>query len=120
MKSLLESSSCNVILKGELNYHCDVSLNNDLGNIRCIENLAEKQISARIDEISTSLEKAKSNMNKPFQHADELNQKLKRIQEVNYALSIDKPQDDIPINYTQQAVADKPNIPKNKVHKYRR
>jgi hypothetical protein len=126
LKSLLDNSSCNVVLKGELSYHCEVSLNNDLGNIRRIENLAEKQISARIDEISTSLEKAKNdlqeakiNVNKPFEHAEELTQKLKRIQEVNHALSIDKPQDDIPIGETK-AIADTPSVTKNKPNKHHR
>ena len=45
---------CVAVLHGKLNYTCEVSLGNDVGNVRRIENLAENQINQKIQQLSAS------------------------------------------------------------------
>lgn len=79
-------------------------------NVRRIENLAGIQINQKIQQFSANLDKAKSdleeakaNFEKPFGRAEELAEKLKRLEYVNAQLSTDKnddepmPVSDIPI-----------------------
>ena len=74
-----------------------------MGNVRRIENLAgiqinqkNQQLSANLDKAKSDLEEAKANVAKPFGRADELAEKLKRLEYVNAQLSTDK-NDDEPI-----------------------
>ncbi|MCM1167351.1 MAG: helicase C-terminal domain-containing protein [Ruminococcus sp.] len=135
---------CVAVLHGKLNYTCEVSLNNDVGNVRRIENLAGIQINQKIQQLSASLDKAKNdleeakaNMVKPFERAEELAQMQARLEFVNAELSTNQP-DDEPIIATEipsdnsredeQDIADKINpLPKNiplqndePPHKFRR
>ncbi len=93
---------CVAVLHGKLNYTCEVSLGNDVGNVRRIENLAGNQINQKIQQLSANLDKAKNdleeakaNMAKPFERAAELENMQKRLDFVNAELS--KDQDDEPI-----------------------
>lgn len=58
------------------NYTCEVSLGNDVGNVRYVENLTGNQKipqhSASLDKTKNDLEEAKSNMLKPFERAVKL------------------------------------------------
>ncbi len=112
-----QGAPCVISLCGSLKYTCEVNLDNKQGNMRRIENLATNEIGKRITQFTDSLAnvkrnltEAKENMSKPFDRADELAQKLKRIEVVNLALS--KGDDAVP-EVTEEA-ADKPNFkPKN-------
>ncbi len=120
---LLDAASCYTELRGKLAYRSDVERGNPLGNIRRIENLAGIQINQRISNLSASLDKAKSDLeearaslNKPFERAAELEEKLKRIAVVNGELSVGGGDDDIPVDGTEPAIennktqaAEKPN-----------
>lgn len=125
------------VLHGKLNYTCEVSLGNDVGNIRRIENLAGNQINQKIQQLSANLDKAKNdleeakaNMAKPFERAEELAQMQARLEFVNAELS-KKQVDDEPIVVDKQSersdddrdIADKINpLPRNDEppHKFRR
>ena len=85
---------CIAVLHGNLNYTCEVSLGNDVGNVRRIENLAGNQINQKIQQLSASLDKAKNDleeakasMAKPFERAEELAQMQARLEFVNDELS---------------------------------
>ena len=116
-----------------LNYTAEVSLQNDVGNIRRIENLAGSQINQKIQQFSADLEKAKSDLSeakanaaKPFERADELRKMQERLEVVNAELSEKKsgnsddepvPVSDIPpetvsvtVAVPAMAMADKPNL----------
>ena len=128
---------CVAVLHGKLNYTCEVSLGNDVGNIRRIENLAGNQINQKIQQLSANLDKAKNdleeakaNMAKPFERAEELAQMQARLEFVNAELS-KKQVDDEPIVVDKQSerseddrdIADKINpLPRNDEppHKFRR
>ena len=93
--SLLSTGTpCVAALNGNLKYTCEVSLKNEVGNIRRIENLAGSQINQKIQQLSANLDKAKNdlaeakaNAGKPFERAEELAEKLKRLEFVNAELS---------------------------------
>ncbi len=94
---------CVAVLQGTLKYTSEVSLGNNVGNVRRIENLAGIQINQKIQQFSANLDKAKSdleeakaNVAKPFERSAELAEKLKRLEYVNAQLSTDK-QDDEPV-----------------------
>ena len=94
---------CVAVLQGNLKYTSEVSLGNNMGNVRRIENLAGIQINQKIQQLSANLDKAKSdleeakaNVAKPFERSAELAEKLKRLEYVNAQLSTDK-QDDEPV-----------------------
>ena len=85
---------CVAVLHGKLNYTCEVSLGNDVGNVRRIENLAGNQINQKIQQLSASLDKAKNDleeakasMAKPFERAEELANMQARLEFVNAELS---------------------------------
>ena len=85
---------CVAVLHGNLNYTCEVSLGNDVGNVRRIENLAGNQINQKIQQLSASLDKAKNDleeaktsMAKPFERAEELANMQARLEFVNAELS---------------------------------
>jgi N12 class adenine-specific DNA methylase len=105
---------CIISLCGSLKYTCEVNLENKQGNMRRIENLAANEISKRIKQFTDDLEKAKvnlsearENLTKPFDRADELAEKLARLDEVNMALSSGKGDDAVPS--VAEDVADVPN-----------
>ncbi len=128
---------CVAVLHGKLNYTCEVSLGNDVGNVCRIENLAGNQINQKIQQLSANLDKAKNdleqakaNMVKPFERADELVQMQARLEFVNAELS-KKQVDDEPIivepsdnsKDNDLDIAEKINpLPKNDEppHKFRR
>ncbi len=92
---------CVAVLQGNLKYISEVSLGNNVGNVRRIENLAGIQINQKIQQLSANLDKAKSdleeakaNVAKPFGRAEELAEKLKRLEYVNAQLSTDKNDDE--------------------------
>ena len=95
------------VLNGNLKYICEISLKNEVGNMRRIENLAGSQINQKIQQLSASLDKAKNdlaeakeNAVKPFERAAELEKMQKRLEVVNAELSdkkIDVSDDDEPI-----------------------
>lgn len=92
---------CVAVLQGNLKYTSEVSLGNNVGNVRRIENLAGIQINQKIQQLSANLDKAKSdleeakaNVTKPFGRAEELAEKLKRLEYVNAQLSTDKNDDE--------------------------
>ena len=100
-------TACSVCLHGNLNYYAELSLNNPVGNVRRIENLAGIQINAKIKQFSADLDKAKQNLedarinlSKPFERAQELADMQKRLEFVNQQLSMDSPEDDIPVSDT--------------------
>lgn len=116
---------CVAVLHGKLNYTCEVSLGNDVGNVRRIENLAGNQINQKIQQLSANLDKAKNDleeaktgMSKPFERAEELEQMQKRLEYVNAELSKKQVDDDpIPVSDTPKeddvSVADRVNpLPK--------
>ena len=98
---------CIAALNGNLKYTCEVSLKNEVGNMRRIENLAGSQINQKIQQLSASLDKAKNdlaeakaNAVKPFERAAELEKMQKRLDVVNAELSekkVDMSGDDEPI-----------------------
>ena len=95
------------VLNGNLKYICEISLKNEVGNMRRIENLAGSQINQKIQQLSASLDKAKNdlaeakeNAVKPFERAAELEKMQKRLEVVNAELSdkkIDISDDDEPV-----------------------
>lgn len=85
---------CIAALNGNLKYTCEVSLKNEVGNMRRIENLAGSQINQKIQQLSASLDKAKNdlaeakaNAVKPFERTAELEKMQKRLEVVNAELS---------------------------------
>lgn len=103
--SFLSTPPCKIALKGELSYIADVSLNNNVGNIRRIENLASVQVPQRVKELEKKVENiqdnlaaAKDALNVPFEHADDLVKAVERLAEVNHALGTDTVEDDMPVN----------------------
>ncbi|UKI16679.1 MAG: hypothetical protein L6V87_01985 [Ruminococcus sp.] len=50
---------CVAVLQGNLKYTSEVSLGNNVGNVRRIENLAGIQINQKIQQLSANLDKAK-------------------------------------------------------------
>ncbi|SFB66254.1 helicase-related protein [Ruminococcus albus] len=109
-----QGAPCVISLCGSLKYTCDVNLENKQGNMRRIENLAANEIAKRIVQYKNDIEKAKANLaeakenlTKPFDRADELAEKLARLDVVNEALSSGKGDDAIPS--VVEEVADMPN-----------
>lgn len=99
-------------MQGRLKYYADLSMNNPIGNIRRIENLAGIQINAKIKQFSADLDKAKQNleearaaMTKPFERAQELADMQKRLEFVNAQLSMDSPDEPMPVSETPDDVA---------------
>jgi hypothetical protein len=91
---LTSGSPCVATLHGNLSYSSDVSLNNSVGNVRRIENIASVSIEQKVSKLSEKLERlvsdmteAKKNCKKPFEHQAELENKLKRLETVNALLS---------------------------------
>ena len=89
-----EGSPAVAVLKGNLKYTSEISANNPLGNIRRIANIASMQISQKIKKVTADLEQARSNLErakedlaKPFEHAEELEAKKQRLEVVNLELS---------------------------------
>lgn len=106
----LDNKPCIAVLHGELTYSCDIATDNGVGNVRRIENLAGIQINQKVstleeqlDSASKNLNEAKSNMNKPFEHEQELAEKTKRLEYVNTQLSGNSPSK-APITETKKAV----------------
>ena len=114
-----EGAPCVISLCGSLKYTCEVNLENKQGNMRRIENLAANEIAKRINQYTddierakANLEEAKANMTKPFDRADELREKLARLDVVNEALSSGRGDSAVPP--AVEEVADRPNLkPKN-------
>ncbi len=105
-------TACGVCLHGNLKYRAELSLNNPIGNVRRIENLAGIQINARIKQFSGDLDKAKQDledaraaMTKPFERAQELADMQKRLDYVNEQLSMDSPDEPQPVCETQDDIA---------------
>ena len=97
-----QGAPCVISLCGSLKYTCEVNLENKQGNMRRIENLAANEIAKRIvqykndiENAKTNLAEARENMTKPFDRADELAQKLARLDVVNAALSSGKGDDKV-------------------------
>ncbi len=95
---------CVAVLQGELKYTSEVSLGNNIGNVRRIENLAGMQINQKIQQFSSALDKSKSdleeaknNMSKLFEHAEELAKMTSRLDFVNSELSKNHVPDKEPI-----------------------
>ncbi len=128
-KSAFSGGKCMAIIHGELKYPVEVELNNNVGNIIRIENSVKSSISAKVNNLSDCLKKAEINLSeaqenqfKPFEHSEELKEKLARIAVVNSKLSLDKPQDDVYISDDEDDVSNdvtplKSNVkPENKVN----
>lgn len=105
-------TACSICMQGRLKYYADLSMNNPIGNIRRIENLAGIQINAKIKQFSADLDKAKQNleearaaMTKPFERAQELADMQKRLEFVNAQLSMDSPDEPMPVSETPDDVA---------------
>ena len=103
---------CSICLQGNLKYYAELSLNNNIGNVRRIENLAGIQINAKIKQFSGDLDKAKQDlddaraaMTKPFERAQELADMQKRLEFVNAQLSMDSPDEPMPVSETSDDVA---------------
>ncbi len=109
---------CIAALNGNLKYTCEVSLKNEVGNMRRIENLAGSQINQKIQQLSASLDKAKNdlaeakaNAVKPFERAAELEKMQKRLEVVNAELSkkkVDMSSDDEPIPVSETPDGNEP------------
>lgn len=94
----------------------EVSLGNNLGNVKRIENLAGLQINQKIQQFSGNLDKAKKDLaeakeavSKPFERAAELAEKVARLEVVNSELSknhIDEP--DEPVYVSERPTEDVP------------
>ncbi len=92
--------------------------------MRRIENLAANEIGKRIEQYKRDIQKAQANLaearenlTKPFDRADELAEKLARLDVVNEALSSGRGEEAVPT--VIESVADMPN-PKPKNPKPRR
>lgn len=103
------SGMCVVVLKGELSYHADVELDNDLGNIIRIENLKKNGTTQKNSELQNNIKNAKNDLKsatealkKPFEHETELKEKQARIEVVNHELSFDKVEDEVFIDEDTQ------------------
>ena len=113
MRNLLDTgSACAVCLQGNLKYYSELSMNNPVGNVRRIENLAGIQINAKIKQFSGDLDKAKqnledarANLQKPFERAQELANMQKRLDYVNQQLSMDSPDEPVPVSDTPDTIA---------------
>ena len=119
-----QGAPCVISLCGSLKYTCDVNLENKLGNMRRIENLAANEIGKRIEQYKRDIEKAQANLaearenlTKPFDRVDELAEKLARLDVVNEALSSGRGEEAVPT--VIESVADMPN-PKPKNQRPRR
>ena len=106
------STACSVCLQGNLKYRAELNLNNPVGNVRRIENLAGIQINAKIKQFSGDLDKAKQDledaraaMTKPFERAQELADMQKRLEFVNAQLSMNSPDEPMPVSETPDDVA---------------
>ena len=105
-------TACSICMQGRLKYFADLSMNNPIGNIRRIENLAGIQINAKIKQFSADLDKAKQDledaraaMTKPFERAQELSDMQKRLEFVNEKLSMDSPDEPMPVSESPDDVA---------------
>ena len=114
-----QGAPCVISLCGALKYTTEVSLDNKVGNTRRIENLAQNEINKRIQNLSADIDKAKSDleearkgMGKQFDRAEELAQKLARLDVVNRALSENNGK-----SPSAEEAADKPNFKPKKVRR---
>ena len=103
---------CSICLQGNLKYYAELSLNNNIGNVRRIENLAGIQINAKIKQFSSDLDKAKQDledaraaMTKPFERAQELADMQKRLDYVNEQLSMNSDDEPVPVSETHDNIA---------------
>ncbi len=106
------------VLQGNLKYTTEAPLKNTVGNIRRIENLAEKQIEQKVKQLTESLEKAKNdlaearaNTGKPFERAEELAKKLERLEYVNMKLSESETDDVIPSSESEKSLSESAAMP---------
>ncbi len=111
---LNNGTPCVAVLQGNLKYTSEVSLGNNVGNVRRIENLAGIQINQKIQQLSANLDKAKSdleeakaNVAKPFGRAEELALMQKRLDFVNSELSKNQ-SDDEPVPVSDTPVTNNP------------
>lgn len=86
-----------IVARGKLSYSCSCGENNGLGNITRIENLIDKAVQSKCDDLKINIENATKDMNetkaaieKPFEHEEELKQKESRFAYLNDLLSKDK------------------------------
>ena len=91
---------CYLKLKGELEYSCELKLDNGTGNIARIENLPENAIEKRVVNIENELEKnytnltaAQEEIGKPFAQAQELADIERELDRINSELGTDKADD---------------------------
>lgn len=78
-------------------YYGDTSLDTDIGNVIRIENMVNGGLDKKLKKLNEELEFAKENLaearrnlERPFEHADELAEKSARLEQLNRELNIDK------------------------------
>lgn len=78
-------------------YYGDTSLDTDIGNVIRIENMVNGGLEKKLKKLNEELEFAKENLaearrnlERPFEHADELAEKSARLEQLNRELNIDK------------------------------
>lgn len=107
-----------IVARGKLSYSCSCGENNGLGNITRLENLVDKAVQSKCDDLKIYIENTTKDMNetkaaieKPFEHDEELKQKESRFAYLNDLLSKDKqaqeilsnePEEDMEIEYSDQ------------------
>lgn len=57
-----EAAPCNIVVEGELKYRSGIEINNDVGNIRRLENIVAGQIEQKLKQLSADLESTKTNL----------------------------------------------------------
>ena len=89
--------SAGISIKGKLSYTAELDIAGDIGNITRLENLFRVGIEKAINGYENSMERAKNDLSadlaskgKPFEHAEELEAKSERLEQLNLELEVGK------------------------------
>ena len=91
------TKSAGISIKGKLSYTAELDIAGDIGNITRLENLVRVGIEKAINGYENSMERAKNDLSaalaskgKPFEHAEELETKSARLEQLNLELEVGK------------------------------
>lgn len=86
-----------IALRREITYTTDMDITGDIGNVTRLENLFNGGIEKKLTKLKENLEIAQSDLKaaqeskgKPFEHAEELERKVARLNQLNLELDVGK------------------------------
>ena len=110
----------NLLIHGKLTYKIELG-DSPIGNMVKLENIVNNfdknkiECERNLDQCKRNLDMAKIELEKPFAYENELRDKIKRQEELNSLLSLDKCNDDIIVEDIDNNIKNITNTPKNKI-----